>query len=80
MDRLDADERVVAWVCAVCTVTYIARSSRIIIVFQMIQGIGNVDLVVLIVHGSTISSLRLPRNEQRYDFATPGKAKAHTEM
>ena len=59
MDSLDADEILVAWAYAVCTVTYIARNSGIIIEFHLIHGIGNVDRVVLIVYGRTLSSLRL---------------------
>jgi hypothetical protein len=49
MDSLDADKRVVARASAVCTVTYIAANSGILIEFHMIQGIGKVDRVVLFV-------------------------------
>ena len=59
MDSLDADQILVARENAVCTVTYIAPGTGIIIEFHMIQGIRNVDRVVLIVYGRTIASLRL---------------------
>jgi len=42
-------------------------------VFHLIQGIGNVDLVELIVYGRTVSSLRLPLTKfnRQLEFLKP---------